>query len=70
MSQLPFSVPAPGDPHELPMSDDLLRRLREAGLLDHEIVRRFWREHLDGTRNWQFLLWDVLMLEAWRERWT
>jgi|KBSMisStaDraftv2_1062788.scaffolds.fasta_scaffold19592_4 hypothetical protein len=32
MSQLPFSVPAPGDPHELPMSDDLLRRLREAGL--------------------------------------
>jgi asparagine synthase (glutamine-hydrolysing) len=45
-------------------------RLRDAGLLDHEVVRRFWQEHLDGTRNWQFLLWDVLMLEAWRERWA
>ena len=39
-------------------------------LLDHEVVRRFWQEHLDGSRNWQYLLWDVLMLEAWRERWA
>jgi asparagine synthase (glutamine-hydrolysing) len=46
------------------------RRLREAGLLDATIVRRHWREHLDGGRNWQYLIWDVLMLEAWRERWT
>ena len=23
-----------------------------------------------ATRNWQYLLWDVLMLEAWRERWA
>jgi asparagine synthase (glutamine-hydrolysing) len=46
------------------------RRLREAGLLDHAVVRRFWQEHLDGRRNWQYLIWDVLMLEAWRERWA
>ncbi len=46
------------------------RRLREAGLLDHALVRRHWQEHVDGRRNWQYLLWDVLMLEAWRERWT
>ncbi len=46
------------------------RRLREAGLLDHAVVRRFWREHVDGRRNWQYLIWDVLMLEAWRERWA
>ncbi len=45
-------------------------RLREAALLDAEVVRRFWQEHLDGSRNWQYLLWDVLMLEAWRERWA
>ncbi len=45
-------------------------RLREAGLLDHAVVRRFWQEHIDGRRNWQYLIWDVLMLEAWRERWT
>jgi len=46
------------------------RRLREAGLLDTELVGRLWNEHLGGRRNWQHLLWDVLMLEAWRERWA
>jgi asparagine synthase (glutamine-hydrolysing) len=45
-------------------------RLRDAVLLDHKVVRRFWQEHLDGSRNWQYLLWDILMLEAWRERWA
>jgi len=46
------------------------QRLREAGLLDHAVVRRFWQEHIDGGRNWQYLLWNVLMLESWRERWA
>ena len=45
------------------------RRLREANLLDAMQVRRYWKEHLDGRRNWQYLIWDVLMLETWRERW-
>jgi asparagine synthase (glutamine-hydrolysing) len=46
------------------------RRLRDAGLLDAALVRRFWHEHIGGRRNWEHLLWDVLMLEAWRERWA
>ncbi|MBI1203494.1 MAG: asparagine synthase (glutamine-hydrolyzing) [Rhodopseudomonas sp.] len=46
------------------------QRLKEAGLVDAATVRRHWQEHLGGRRNWQYLLWDVLMLEAWRERWT
>lgn len=45
------------------------QRLREAGLVDVACTRRYWNEHLQGHRNWQYLLWDVLMLEAWRERW-
>ena len=45
------------------------QRLREAGFLDAGVVRRHWQEHLSGHRNWQYLIWDVLMLEAWRERW-
>ena len=45
------------------------RRLREAGLVDAARVRQIWQEHLDGRRNWQYLIWDVLMLETWRERW-
>ena len=46
------------------------QRLREGGLFDTAYVRRHWSEHLSGHRNWQYLLWCVLMFEAWRERWN
>ena len=46
------------------------QRLHSGGLVDAKTVRRHWTEHLSGQRNWQYPLWDVLMLEAWRERWT
>jgi asparagine synthase (glutamine-hydrolysing) len=45
-------------------------RLNGSGLLDAAEVRRRWGEHLKGQQNWQYLLWDVLMLEAWLERWA
>lgn len=45
------------------------KRLREAGLVDAAYIRRAWTEHLSGQHNWQYPLWGVLMLEAWRERW-
>lgn len=40
-------------------------RLRSQGLLNVAQVRAKWQEHVDGRRNWQHLLWDVLMLQAW-----
>jgi asparagine synthase (glutamine-hydrolysing) len=46
------------------------QRLREGGLLDAGRVRQIWQAHLNGHHNWQYLLWDVLMLESWRERWA
>ena len=45
------------------------QRLAETGLFDVALVRRYWSDHLSGTRNWQYLLWDLLMFESWRERW-
>ena len=45
------------------------RRLRETGLVNSDRVRALWREHVDGRRNHQHLLWDILMLEAWHARW-
>jgi len=42
-------------------------RLAREGFLDPAPVRQRWREHLSGRRNWQYLLWDVLMFEAWLE---
>jgi asparagine synthase (glutamine-hydrolysing) len=42
-------------------------RLKATGMLDHDAIRAKWQEHLSGTRNWQYLLWAVLMLQAWLE---
>jgi asparagine synthase (glutamine-hydrolysing) len=44
-------------------------RLRHDGYLRPEIIRHRWQEHLSGTRNWQHFLWNVLMFQAWQERW-
>ncbi|MCF7762196.1 MAG: asparagine synthase (glutamine-hydrolyzing) [Verrucomicrobia bacterium] len=37
------------------------------GLLDGAIVRAKWQDHLRGRRNWEKLLWPVLMFEAWSQ---
>jgi len=41
-------------------------RLRD-GMLDPAPIRAKWREHLGGGRQWHYYLWDVLMLQSWRE---
>jgi asparagine synthase (glutamine-hydrolysing) len=44
-------------------------RLREEGFFRPEPIRKKWAEHLSGRRNWGYDLWDVLMFQAWHERW-
>jgi asparagine synthase (glutamine-hydrolysing) len=41
------------------------QRLRKEGFFNQDLIREKWQEHLDGRRNWQYYLWDVLMFEAW-----
>ncbi|MGI9078841.1 MAG: asparagine synthetase B family protein, partial [Gemmatimonadaceae bacterium] len=42
-------------------------RLRREGFLNPAPIRRQWKEHQSGARNWQYYLWDVLMFQAWLE---
>jgi asparagine synthase (glutamine-hydrolysing) len=44
-------------------------RLRREGFLDPAPIRARWAEHLSGLRNWSYYLWDVLMFQAWLDRW-
>jgi asparagine synthase (glutamine-hydrolysing) len=46
------------------------RRLRSQGFFHPGPVRRKWKEHLTGHRNWSGALWGVLMFQAWLEERT
>ena len=50
---------------ESELSRDALGR---SGLLDIDMVRRRWSEHLSGKRDHETLLWNVLMFQAWQGR--
>lgn len=44
------------------------RRMRQEGFFDAEKVRRKWREHLSGSRNWHPHLWNVIAFQLWHAR--
>lgn len=48
-------------------AEDLLdaRRMAQDGFFNSEIVQGKWKEHLEGTRDWQNQLWVILMFQAW-----
>jgi asparagine synthase (glutamine-hydrolysing) len=48
-------------------AEDLLapESLGRHGLLAVKPIREKWAEHASGERNWQYLLWPVLMFQAW-----
>lgn len=41
------------------------KKIEEQGLLDYTVIRTKWEQHLNGSRNWQYQLWSVLMFQAW-----
>ncbi len=51
-------------------ADGLLapERLRREGIFDAERVTQVWRDFQAGRTNAQYLLWNILMFQAWQER--
>lgn len=43
-------------------------RLVSEGFFDANIISSMWQEHKSGKRNWQYQLWDILMFQAWFEK--
>jgi asparagine synthase (glutamine-hydrolysing) len=46
------------------------KRLEQEGFFNPAMVREKWTQHLGGRVNHQYLLWDVLMFQAWKDRWS
>lgn len=44
-------------------------RISRDGILNAETVSRHVREHVSGSRNWQYHLWTVLVFQTWYEQW-
>lgn len=45
-------------------------RLDREGYFHSKVIVEKWREHQNGSRNWAYHLWDVLMFQAWLETQT
>lgn len=43
--------------------------LERFGLINPGPVQEKWEQHQSGSRNWQYHLWDILMLQSWCYRW-
>ena len=48
-------------------AEDLLapEALARHGLFSVEPIRQKWKEHVSGSRDWHYLLWPVLIFQAW-----
>jgi asparagine synthase (glutamine-hydrolysing) len=44
-------------------------KLVSQGYLNVELIHKKWNKHQSGESNWQYQLWNILMFQAWHERW-
>jgi asparagine synthase (glutamine-hydrolysing) len=50
-----------------PWAESLLNesKMRADGYINYDVVKQKFDEHLSGKRNWQYMLWSVLIFQSW-----
>jgi asparagine synthase (glutamine-hydrolysing) len=43
-------------------------RLKQEGYFDPVSVANMWEQHINGSRNWGYHLWSILMFQAWLDK--
>lgn len=43
--------------------------IKRQGFIDADMVRKMWEAYRAGETNWHYYLWDVIMFQAWLEKW-
>ena len=51
-------------------ASDLLEdsKIRQQGFFHPDMIKNLWEQHQCGSRNWTYLLWNILMFQAWYEK--
>jgi len=52
-----------------PWAEELISedKIRKEGLLNYDLIKDKWDDHMSSKRNWAYQIWDVLMFQAWFE---
>ncbi len=40
-------------------------KIKSEGYLNYDAIKKKFDEHLSGKRNWQYMLWNVLIFQSW-----
>ncbi|EKE00945.1 MAG: Asparagine synthetase (Glutamine-hydrolyzing) [uncultured bacterium] len=43
-------------------------KLEQQQYLRSDVVKKYWQEHLSGKKDWSYLMWNILMFQAWLEK--
>ena len=41
------------------------KRIERDGYFNSSLVQKKWKEHLSGKKNWENLLWNILIFQLW-----
>jgi asparagine synthase (glutamine-hydrolysing) len=51
-------------------AEDLIdeKKIINDGYFNSEIIKKLWNEHQSKKRDWQNILWPILMFQLWKKK--